>query len=91
MFLLITGGLRVSPDWAKALAFGADAVTVGTAALMACGFQQHRIYVTGKCPMWIATQDPRLRARLDFDASAKQLLNLLMVSTEELKLRQTDW
>jgi len=83
--LLITGGLRISPDFAKALALGADAVAIGTAALMACGCQQYKICDTGKCPMGITTHDPQLRARLDVDASARGLENFLRVSTEELR------
>jgi len=83
--LVITGGLRISADFAKALAMGADAVAIGTAALIACGCQQYRVCDTGKCPMGITTQDPELRARLNIDASAKKLENFLRVSTEELK------
>ncbi len=83
--LIVTGGLRVSPDFAKALALGADAVAIGTAALMAIGCQQYRICDTGRCPVGIATQDPGLRARLDVEESARWLTNFLRVSTEELK------
>lgn len=83
--LIATGGLRVSPDFAKALALGADAVAIGTAALMAIGCQQYRICDSGRCPVGIATQDPGLRARLDVDESARWLANFLRVSTEELK------
>lgn len=83
--LVITGGLRVSSDFAKALAMGADAVAIGVAALIACGCQQYRECDTGKCPIGITTQDPRLRARLIVDYSAKKLENFLRVSTEELK------
>ena len=83
--LVCTGGLRVSPDFAKALALGADAVAVSTSALMAIGCHQYRICNTGKCPMGIATQDPELRARLDIDKAADQLHNFLKVSTDELK------
>jgi glutamate synthase domain-containing protein 2/rubredoxin len=83
--LIVTGGLRVSPDFAKALALGADAVAIGTAALMAIGCQQYRICDSGRCPVGIATQDPGLRARLDVDESARWLANFLRVSTEELK------
>jgi glutamate synthase domain-containing protein 2/rubredoxin len=83
--LLITGGLRVSSDFAKALALGADAIAIGTSALMACGCQQYRICDTGRCPMGITTQDPKLRSRLDIDKAAKRLENFLRVSTEELK------
>jgi len=83
--LLITGGLRISSDFAKALALGADAVAIGTAALMACGCQQYRMCDTGKCPMGITTQNPGLSGRLDIDKSAKRLENFLRVTTEELK------
>ncbi len=83
--LIATGGLRVSPDFAKALALGAGAVAVGTAALMAIGCQQYRICDTGRCPVGIATQDPGLRARLDVDEAARGLAHFLRVSTEELK------
>jgi methylamine---glutamate N-methyltransferase subunit C len=83
--LIVTGGLRVSSDFAKALALGADAVAIGTAALMAIGCQQYRICDTGRCPIGIATQDPGLRARLDVEESARWLANFLRVSTEEIK------
>ena len=83
--LVITGGLRISSDFAKALALGADAIAIGTAALMACRCQQYRICHTGKCPMGITTQHPQLREALDVDRSAKRLENFLRVSTEELK------
>lgn len=83
--LLITGGLRVSPDFAKALALGADGVAIGTAALMAIGCQQYRICSTGKCPMGITTQDPELRAKFNVEEAAKRLRHFLKVSTEEIK------
>ncbi|MEA3548669.1 MAG: FMN-binding glutamate synthase family protein, partial [Thermodesulfobacteriota bacterium] len=83
--LVCTGGLRVSSDFAKALALGADAVAISTSALMAIGCQQYRICNTGKCPMGIATQDPELRARLDIDRAASQLHNFLKVCTAELQ------
>ena len=83
--LMITGGLRVSSDFAKALALGADAIAIGTAALMACGCQQYRVCHEGKCPVGIATQDPALRARQDTAKSAERLENFLRVSAEELK------
>ena len=83
--LMITGGFRVSSDFAKALALGADAIPVASAALMACGCQQYRQCHSDKCPVGIATQDPELRARFDIDRSARQLENYLRVCTDELK------
>ncbi|MCP4118431.1 MAG: glutamate synthase [Desulfobacteraceae bacterium] len=83
--LIITGGLRVSSDFAKALAMGADAVAVGTALMMAVGCQQYRVCDTGKCPVGIATQDPALRARLNVGTSAARVANFFKVSTEELR------
>ena len=83
--LIITGGLRISSDFAKALALGADAIAIGTAALIACGCQQYRLCTTGKCPVGVTTQDPVLRKRLDIDISAKKLENYLRVSTSELR------
>ena len=82
--LIITGGLRVSSDIAKALALGADAVAVATGALMAAGCQQYRICGSGNCPVGIATQDPELRKRLDMDAAAQRVGNYLNVLTEEI-------
>jgi rubredoxin len=82
--LLFTGGLRISSDFAKALALGADDVAIGTAALIAAACQQYRICNTGKCPVGVATQDPELRARLDIERSAWRLENFLRVSTQEL-------
>ncbi|MEI6652094.1 MAG: glutamate synthase-related protein [Chlorobiaceae bacterium] len=83
--LIITGGLRTSSDFAKALAMGADAIAVGTAAMIAAGCQQYRICNTGKCPVGIATQDPALRARLDVDKSALRVANFFKAVTEELR------
>lgn len=83
--LVVTGGLRISSDFAKALALGADAVAIGSAALMACACQQYRLCATGACPVGVTTQDPELRKRLKAEISAKKLENYLRVSTEELK------
>ena len=83
--LVITGGLRVSSDFAKALAMGADAVAIASAALIAAACQQYRICGTGNCPMGIATQKPELRARLDVDKAALRVANYLNVSLKELK------
>ena len=83
--LVITGGLRVSSDFAKALAMGADAIALGTAALIAIGCRQYRICHTGRCPMGITTQDPELRKQIDVDAAAQRLANYLRVSLRELE------
>lgn len=83
--LVITGGLRVSADVAKALAMGADAVAVASAALIAAACQQYRICGSGKCPVGIATQDPALRERLKVEQSAQRVANYLNVTLEELK------
>jgi len=83
--LVITGGLRMSSDFAKALALGADAIAIGTSALIAIGCQQYRVCNTGRCPIGIATHDPDLRKRLDIEKASKGLENYLRVSTEELK------
>ena len=85
MSLIITGGLRISSDFAKALAMGADAVAIGTAALMAGACQQYRICQSGQCPLGVTTQDANLRKRLDIEKAAKRVENFLNVSTQELK------
>ncbi|MBS1484664.1 MAG: FMN-binding glutamate synthase family protein, partial [Clostridium sp.] len=85
MELVITGGLRVSPDFAKALAMGADAVAIASAALIAAACQQYRICGTGMCPVGVATQDEALRRRLPMDAAAQRVANFLNVSLEEIK------
>ena len=81
--LTITGGLRISSDFAKALALGAGAVAISTSALIAIGCQQYRVCNTGKCPMGIATQGPDLCRCLDVDQATEKLENFLRVSIEE--------
>ena len=83
--LVITGGLRVSSDVAKALAMGADAVAVASAALIAAACQQYRICGSGNCPAGIATQDETLRKRLKIEQSAQRVANYLNVTLKELK------
>ena len=84
--LVITGGLRVSADFAKALAMGADAVAVASAGLIAAACQQYRICGSGNCPVGVATQEKELRGRLHVDVAAKRVANYLNVSLEELKM-----
>jgi len=84
--LVITGGLRVPSDFSKAIAMGADAIAIASAALMATVCQQYRVCDSGKCPMGVATQDSELRKRVDIESSAKRLANFLNVTKEELKV-----
>ncbi|WAW14497.1 glutamate synthase-related protein [Peptostreptococcus equinus] len=84
--LVMTGGFRVSPDYAKAIAMGADAIAISSAALIAIACQQYRICGSGNCPVGIATQDPKLRSRLKIDKSAQRLANYLNVCADELRL-----
>lgn len=83
--LVITGGFRVSSDFAKAIAMGADAVAVASAAMVAAACQQYRICGSGMCPVGVATQDEKLRERLHIGAAAKRVENYLKCSAEELK------
>lgn len=83
--LIITGGLRVSSDFAKALAMGADAIAIGTGALIASACQQYKICQTGHCPVGVATQDMENRERFKIESAAKRVENYLKVSNEELK------
>ena len=83
--LTITGGLRLSSDFAKALAMGANAIAIGTGAMIAAACQQYKICDTGDCPVGVATQDEILRKRLKIETAAKRVENYLKVSTEELK------
>lgn len=83
--LIITGGLRISSDFAKALAMGADAIAVATSIMISAGCQQYRICGSDKCPMGIATQDPELRKRFDVEKNSKKIANYLNVSLDELR------
>ena len=83
--LVITGGLRVSADFAKAIAMGADAIAIASAALVAAACQQYRMCGSGRCPVGVATQDPELRARLHIEAAAQRVANYLICSNNELK------
>ncbi len=83
--LIITGGLRTSSDFAKAIAMGADGIAIATAAMMAIACQQYRICNSGMCPVGVGTQDSNLRKRLHIEESAKRLENYLTVVNEELK------
>jgi glutamate synthase domain-containing protein 2 len=82
--LIVGGGLRTSADFAKCLALGADAVYIGTSALIAINCQQYRICHTGLCPTGVTTNDPVLVQRLDVDEGVRRLTNFINVSNLEI-------
>lgn len=83
--LIAGGGFRSSADIIKAIALGADAVYIGTAALVAMGCHVCQKCYTGKCNWGIATQDPYLTKRLNPDIGARRLVNLLRAWSLEIK------
>ncbi len=83
--LIAAGGIRSSSDVIKAIALGADAVYIGTAALVAMGCNLCQRCYTGKCNWGIATQDPYLTKRLNPDIGTRRLVNLLRAWSLEIK------
>ncbi|NQU54712.1 MAG: FMN-binding glutamate synthase family protein, partial [Bacteroidetes bacterium] len=84
--LIITGGLRIADDFAKALMLGADAVAISNSALQAIGCIGMRACNTNNCPVGVATQKEEMRQRLIIQSSAKQLSNFLLATNDLMKV-----
>jgi len=84
--LIVTGGLRIAEDFAKALMLGADAIAVSNSALQAIGCLGMRACHTNNCPVGIATQKEDLRSRLIIENSAEQLNNFFQASNDLIKV-----
>ncbi len=83
--VVVAGSVRSSADLLKAIALGADACYIGTAALLALGCHLCRSCHTGKCNWGIATQVPELVKRLNPEVGYKRLVNLMHAWNHELQ------
>ncbi len=83
--IIVAGSIRSSSDVIKAIALGADAVYVATAALVSLGCHLCQKCYTGKCNWGIATQDPYLTKRLNPEIGFKKLTGLLRAWSLEIK------
>ena len=82
--LVAGGSIRSSADVVKAVALGADAVYIATAAVLALGCHLCRTCQTGKCNWGIATQRPDLVKRLNPDVGTERLVNLMTAWKREI-------
>ena len=83
--LVVGGSIRSASDVVKAIALGADACYIATAALLALGCHLCRTCQTGKCNWGIATQRPELVKRLNPNIGYERLCNLLTAWKHEIK------
>ena len=83
--IVAAGGIKSSADVIKAIALGADAVYIGTAALVAVGCTICQRCYTGKCPWGIATSDSWISKRINPDIATERLVNLLTGWSLEIK------
>ena len=82
--IVVSGSIRNSTDIVKAIALGADAVYIGTAALIALGCHLCRSCQGGKCNWGISTQRPDLVKRLNPEIGAERLINLMQAWNNEI-------
>ena len=84
--LVITGGLRMAEDFAKAMALGADAIALSNSAMQAVGCIAARMCNSNNCPVGVATQKPELRKRLDVQIGAEKLARYFGSSVELMQV-----
>ena len=83
--IIASGGIRNSADVFKSIALGADAVYIGTAAMVAMGCTVCGRCYTGQCAWGIATQKPELVKRLEVEDGARRVANLIHAWTHEIQ------
>ena len=83
--LVVGGSIRSAADVVKAIALGADACYIATAAVLALGCHLCRTCQTGKCNWGIATQNPELVKRLNPEIGKQRLVNLMTAWRHEIK------